>query len=555
MSRLLFTRPENSEPVLRRKVAEISKITDEPEISDIFDRMNEECIRQTQYGLSYMVNAYKNATDAYSDNELWENQRTAAKRIICLKLFIQNYSPDTPVIKDLLDSIKGKNSDYKVPARLTGTNKDGTEKVDVCFLLLLAWGIINPFRFRTRNEKSPQESMKPMLCLLDELDKYLEGKMGVFEKIPVISDIHREIMDNLENHQMLTTAQLWSYLDVIGETLRMYEIENLDQIVNETSVLHLPGIWIDDADKGENRFWIFPVNLKMAFQYRRSDNGWWRLVPYEFILYKPNPDEPETWYTAMITSKANEAIVLGEPVSADEMAVCDFELEYASNDMIEKVSFIPIEEPVPEWHDWRSFIRVTESDDRFVEYIGELKSFYPENSMCEGCLDIDRHQWMIDIQWALVAIDEDYLYISDFKTPPYYRMRKADKNEDKEYSDVDDYVYKPSASSVKRNLIDLEISVEQPLYRIPRKPKSKISYPDAKGKEKLLREKEDFKIFCDIVRNTNFGDQITIYQHKRKVICFNKFGKIYELSKIVQEYGVKKFTSREDLFNIHNTSE
>lgn len=550
VSRLLFSQLDDYEFILRHKVKEMSKIDDENEVMDIFERMNTECQRQSGYGLSYMLNAYYNASLAYKDSKLWGKRRSKSKKDFCLKLFIKKYSPNTPRIRNLLRSMPGNYEDETLLDSLTEVDENGMEKVDVCFLLLISWGVVNPFKERNKNDKNDNERLDAMSDLFTTLDDYLKGEIGICSNFRIVKITHQEFLDRLEHGDAPSVAELWSMVDIIGKTMKDHEIESISNDPIECERMPLSGIWIDDVDKGENRFWVFPINLKMAFQYTKSNSGW-TLLPFEFVCFKPDVVDSDTWYCVMVTAKANEELVLGGKASNDEIVYSDYEFETSeTGDYPIKLSF-KINGAVPEWHKWQCFLKLSEEDPKYLEYKRELEELYPEQSILAKDL-MCYHKWMIDMRWALVAIDHDYLYVSDLKSISNYRMISAGSvSHSKDMygeTDKDDYVYMPSTSNQTENLRDIEISKEQPIYIIPRDVKTTCTFVK-------YTEKEDYETFRDIVKFTNYGDQITIYKIQRngkvqEVICFNKFSRVFELKKIMSQYGVKKFTSKRELFNL-----
>ncbi|MDE6058370.1 MAG: hypothetical protein K2F93_10205, partial [Muribaculaceae bacterium] len=64
----------------------------------------------------------------------------------------------------------------------------------------------------------------------------------------------------------------------------------------------------------------------------------------------------------------------------------------------------------------------------------------------------------------------------------------------------------------------------------------------------FLRRYEDFK---ETVFSTEFSDQVTIYKDLRtcsaSMLCFNKISRNFLIDELTEWFGVRKFTSREEM--------
>ncbi len=127
------------------------------------------------------------------------------------------------------------------------------------------------------------------------------------------------------------------------------------------------------------------------------------------------------------------------------------------------------------------------------------------------------------------------------------------------------YSYSVSSTDAKSlSLFGIEISDEQPMYIVPRDPlffeeldkrlnaKSLVAdFPNRAERQEFLRRYEDFK---ETVMNTEFAHQVTIYKNlpngSPPVLCFNQISRTFRIDEIVEWFGVKKITSREQLSNL-----
>lgn len=113
------------------------------------------------------------------------------------------------------------------------------------------------------------------------------------------------------------------------------------------------------------------------------------------------------------------------------------------------------------------------------------------------------------------------------------------------------------------NLFGLEISEDQPMYVVPRNPMfyAKLNkkrnvkflvndFPNWGERRAFMRRYEDFK---ETVMSTEYKHQVTIYKNlpndSPAILCFNQISRTFVIDEIVEWFGVRKFTSREELIN------
>lgn len=73
-------------------------------------------------------------------------------------------------------------------------------------------------------------------------------------------------------------------------------------------------------------------------------------------------------------------------------------------------------------------------------------------------------------------------------------------------------------------------------------------FPNRVERKAFLRRYEDFK---ETVFSTALDDQVTIYKNLPRnvpeVLCFNKISRIFSINELIQHFGVRKFTSRDEM--------
>ncbi|MDE7431092.1 MAG: hypothetical protein K2N34_04150, partial [Lachnospiraceae bacterium] len=300
----------------------------------------------------------------------------------------------------------------------------------------------------------------------------------------------------------------------------------------------LPGIWIDDADNGENRFWIFPSNYQMAFCYYLNENAL-ELIPYEFSILSDG-DISENDICVIITPEGNEKIITDGITPNDQAVYADFDVTLLEDsESIVEVSLTPLNRKVGYWFDWNKFTKLDKTDNRYSKFLEIIIEHYSSNEMKVVSKVKCDYTWMINIDSALVAIDNDYLYVAKPPQNLYFYLTKTDDDEFQ-------YVHKKVSEGIS-GLSLLKPSSQNPIYLIRRKDSQYERFDSyfVTQNEEVRAEYERFK---EVVINTNIDDQITFYDVMRhgkflQRICFNRYSRMFDLNQMLKHYGVKKLTS------------
>lgn len=321
----------------------------------------------------------------------------------------------------------------------------------------------------------------------------------------------------------------------------------------------MKGIWVDDADDQRKRFWVFPNNKLMAFCFRFK-NREWILEPFEFVFSKLEHEYEFADTCAMATTRGNRQAILNGKIEEDELVRLWYKLEDRDDEgHFQTIRFEPESgSEYPYWMDWRSFRRLPWEDSLAVEYMNVIEEIYRGSEMLRGFDYRNIGPWLTDFQDSLVGLDADFLYLVDFALDKKGYLEKISGTD--EYPLYDYYV-----DFAMRNqgfsLFGVEISAEQPIYVVPRNPSfyevldEKLKarnlidvMPDRAERNAFLRRYEDFK---ETVLSTEFADQVTIYKNlpddSPEVLCFNRISRTFILDEVMEWFGVRKFTSREEL--------
>ncbi len=527
-SRLLFNAPQDASALLRRNADTMSEITNPTDITDIYNRFNEKCIEDTGYSLEYILNAYRNASEIYVSRDFWEGRRATRKKFT-LKLFIKRYMPESPLMENIINEISDHDNDDKLISQFFIKDKD-FENIDICFIVLLTWEIIRPYTERPHKDMTPDATQ--LLTFLETLSEKIKGQSGAFE-YPIILDDYITIVKNASTS--MTIAQVWSVLDEIGSCLQNLSIDETTRAGVTSYIFNLPGIWIDNGDNGESRFWIFPANYKMAFCYELN-KGTLILKPYEFTIYSYG-DDPQDDKCGLITAAGNEQIIVHSYSCNDQLVYADFSFDGPETiDMITEVLLEPLNRNIGEWFDWTKFIRLQENDQKYHKFSRLLDEHYNVNPMLTIHEVRCDYKWMIDVSSALVAVDKEFLYIKEpIENTRFYLSRK----------DGDIFNYLSNIATTKHTgLQSLSISENNPMYLIKR---NEDQYEHLNGFFARQDEKtrSEYKLFKELASNTKLDDQITIYTITRhgktfKRLCFNSFSRIFDFDYVIKHYGVEK---------------
>ena len=321
----------------------------------------------------------------------------------------------------------------------------------------------------------------------------------------------------------------------------------------------MKGIWVDDARDNEKRFWIFPNNKLMAFCYYLKNNEW-ILKPFEFAFSKLDYEFELDNTCVIVTLRGNEQVILNGKIEDEELVRLEYKLEDRDEEgHFQTISFkLENGSEYPYWMNWRSFNRLPSDHPLAIEYAEILERIYYESEMLHDFYYHNIGSCITDSHDCLVGLDREFLYLSDIALDKGGVLERI--NEDEDYPLYDYYVrYAKPLSGL--NLFGLEISEDHPMYVISRDPlfyaeldqhlnaKSLVNdFPNREDRKSFLRKYEEFK---ETVMSAEFNDQVTIYKNLRQnapeVLCFNKISRTFQLKEIIEWFGVRKFTSREEM--------
>lgn len=536
-SRFLYNNKHEYSELLRKNVSKMYEIDDSRTIEDIYQRFTAKCKEETGYPLQPLLEAYREASEIYLSKDFWGGRRET-RQAFAMKLFIKRHMQPSPAVAKLTDEISNHEKDDEIMARFFSSYNE-RELIDVCFSVLLARKIIIPFTEGPRNYKGPNKEL--FLVFLKDLNERLKGMVNVYENPVVIEDHIAELESGL---YVLTVAKAWGILNDIGCVLRNQSIESILYSSFRSYSVNLPGIWIDDCDMGKTRFWIFPSNYKMAFCYSFK-NANLRLTPYEFCIYSHDEDSVDD-VCVMVTPEGNEQMMCKGHASTSQIVYADFEV--AGNEgtnIITEVTFTPLNKNYGCWFAWKKFIKLEDSNPLHERFSSLLADHYNEEPMVVVKDVWCDYRWMIESPSSLVAIDKEFLYLWDMDKDADRGIRRHYYLAEKEEEEFE-YIYRNSPA-MSKGLLGLEVSESRPLYRLLRND-SQYQHLDRYFVNLSIEEQDEYEKFKEVVRNTEFMDQISIYTIKRRDktfrrLCFNRYSMVFNLDKVLSHFGVSKLTN------------
>ncbi len=516
---------------------------DEAALERYYDILNSECRQQCGKNLYAMVAAYIEASEvcAGKDFDWMERRQLASRKKFCRWLFRKTSTAGKRMTLDEESRFSPKRCDAKLFEAFYPDGIEGGRAYDLVFVLLITFGVIKPYSLSSArsHDISTEEAAKScdtMTALVTQL-RDDTPQMGVLPK-PAVFDISLEQLRQMVagNFEDYSIARVWELLNRIEDAcIAVSSPQKTADTNTEITGYSMPGIWVDDADRGKSRFWIFPENKFMAFCYHKAGADW-QLTPYEFTFFRPKNDDEIGDNCIFVTAKGNEQIInSGELMQPDEIVFATYHLGEADDyGSFGEIEFEAETGSTPWWFDWRRFKRLSKGETLYRQFKQAVTDIYNPASP-HSLLFCNTAPFLTDSLDSLVATDNDYLYISDLPRPGKFILKSYE-------GDGDRFWYEPSYSKAEpgRSLRNLVVSEAHPLYIIPR-------FIDIDEKKPDLHRR-----FAEAVLNTDLSNQITIYRTSRRpegILCFNNFSLMIPLSTdVIEKFGIEVITDKKEFF-------
>ncbi len=499
----------NSKTEAERELGPLKNLTSERRIEELTRRLDRRVRKLCVVGLEDIVDAYEGAraeflTDGLRDGQTGRRLRRQVRERFALRLFEWAYvaTDEKAFERNRLDG-RGVGLDaFKRYCDEPG----GLEDINVCFTVLMHWGIVSPLRTGAKDYLPGQERNRRMRSLLLALKEELPP-VGIFRTVPELDAVIREVEQAIIDERELTTLNYWNMLYTTGMTY--WNIVATDPMRNaqlSTYCLPLKGLWIDETDGGRTRFWVFPANFKAAFSFTLEENGGWTFDAFEFIMNTHDLESRDVsedfavWYAMDDSRKLIErpgAVI----ESNDSVKYYGVELFWKHSEIV-RFKLSPLgNSTAPAM----TFRQIDEGFDGYRRFMAVVRKAAQFNS---------RHYPMIKIYNALLALDGDYIYLRDMDWQKERFMLEADDEGYYNY-EIDPEVRR----QIPCNLLDVLASGESTegvrIYALPRRlhdPEGRVY----EGRASRLRY---------VAENLTLQNQVTIYRFKdlEPVIFFNDF--------------------------------
>ncbi len=485
--------------------------------------------------LTDLVTDYIVASDYYLSLDWGDRSQMASRKKFCRMLFRLYATAGKELSNDEIYKFKIKNDDSRLLEAFFPDGFDEAPAVDICFTVLMAFGVVKPWTGSTRGHDIRDRETLAAIDRLRELISLLKADMprlGSMEK-PLVFDEWLQTLERAyrEQDSLQECTPLWlaSSLMVITDVcLSLVIAEEQRQVGEKLQGLYMPGIWVDDSDGGKSRFWIFPDNMLFAFCYTRQGASW-EMTPYEFrIMFADKPDHMDSFI--MIHPRGNLDFILSsdKAVSNEQLVSgkCDQEIDELSGDISRLILFEGALQ-FPAWFNWREWKRLEPDEDLYRLFRSVISDVYDTRSPY-SVLFLNTAPELTDSTNNLVGRDGKYIYLYDRRPG---RFGILERNEG--HFTYEDLSCRDDASVA---LFELSISTENPLYALPVKIKHKKFH------------NAELNRLAEILTDADNISYIYI-MHSGRVKCPRLVFPAYCFSialdmDILKEIGVIKFTER-----------
>lgn len=483
--------------------------------------------------LDDIIAAYLEASEFYLSLDWGDRSQLASRRRFCRMIFRLYASGGRELTNDEIFKFKIKGDDERLLKRFFPEGCGGEPAVDIEFVMLFAFGLLRPFTDNSRGRDIGDRETIEMLERMQGLVEVLKDDMprlGLTDKPIVFDEVLAATAERVKDHEGLeecTPLAMYSGLRDITRLCRtLVTAENLRKEDEQLCVLNMYGIWVDDADGGENRFWIFPDNTLLSFCYEFDGMTSW-LRPYEFrVKFAKKTDFMDMFI--IVSPEGNLAFNLTpeRAIGHEHIACGSVDMEWSEESgELSRLTFHEGEIGTSGWFNWRTLERLNHDDPRYEKFHNLLWGLYDPKSPRSMFLKVVAPE-LIDCHNNLVGRDNKYLYVYDWQPR---RCVVKEREEDLFFYEVAPEIEHPGES-----LLDIKVSEKHPLYAIPLDHERK----NFKG---VLARLKDILSDAENIRNVFV---VHSAQTGCPRLCFPNYSTTVALDEdLIRELGVLKFTT------------
>lgn len=545
-SRLLFNTKAEAEQYLG--IRELDNVKSESKLLIYSSKMDEKCMELCMTPLKDFVDLYSKAINKYNsktaktapsennanqgmedETDTGRRHRSELRRQLAVKLFIWTFLCHT---KSGRVEAQSKISNMNYPEKSFEayySKATQEERIDVCFTVLLHWGIVKPFESNTYDYNDDIEKngdrRKTMLELLTLLQRKLP-EVGIFGagNLPALNIAIKSVNKSLVTGHYPTTAEYWLMLRQIGcAAFLSSQGDSMGAADMETYPVRLPGIWMDNGNSEGNRFWVFPDNYQYAFCFINKGEQKWEIDIYECFVCSPR-DSDGREYIVWHEAEESKQVILngGRGCNGDKICYTYFNTEKDADGEICKLYLISmksgLECPLP----FTELHRLSPNDNMFE---------VAKNQLLRAHAKSDGNLEMVNVVNSLFAVDREYIYLYDYDLGHVpFAMQIINEKGDFirfHYGVVIEEEDKEKKKEKKKNFQYYNlcnVGKHSNIIRIPRNIK------DNSWRNRWLNVIQDIDWFDRIVyalENINIDGVVTIYdlgnKDREKIIFFNDF--------------------------------
>lgn len=440
----------------------------EDDLERYYDNLCRAADYNVDISLRSLIVDYVEASEFYLSLDWGDRAQMASRKRFCRMLFRLYAAGGMALTTDEIFKFKIKDADDRLLGAFFPDGADKAPAVDIGFIMLFAFGLVKPWSgdntrsrdFRDDETRELVEKLRNLIvCLRDDLPL-----LSSFEK-PLAFDDWLNAINGVQRDDDLAWATPLRFALAVKDILRasrtLTNAELTRETVDNMHGITMDGIWIDDSDGGETRFWIFPDNLLAAFCYQRNGNAW-ELLPYEMrARLAVNPDYMDTLY--LMAPELNRQLILSpEKVLTDGdkyMAEMSFEVEGDEDgNEISNVNIVRGLGRFPGWMNWNSWKRLSADDERYSELRAVLADVYDPDSPHSAVFRNTLPE-ITDFVNNIVGRDRKYIYLHDIMPGRFAVFERTPGK----------FTYEEvlGKKSEVKSLFDLDVSEEQPLYLLP----------------------------------------------------------------------------------------
>lgn len=537
-ARLLFHTEEEYRDLLGVSFETIGKNSDSlSEVRGYYRTLDEKSRKESDLSLKELVGRYTDASEFYQSIDWGRLKQKLSQQRFCRLLFRLYATAGRELSVDEMMKFKSNEEDAERLQKLVfPQGLSGHPQTDILFLLLFAYDILRPWsggasRWHDRKDKDKLTKIDKMRQLVAQLKEDMP-RLGSLDKPFVFEQILNSLGETEEDPELLDTmtpARLIMMLRDIMMTCRSLVIpDQMNERSGQLSGLYMRGIWIDDADEGRTRFWIFPEELLSAFCYCQVGEEW-ELRPYEFMVHETDDAEYMDSFT-LIAPEGNRRFLLSweSPILKEEMAEGGIRTKFDKRlGEITSVSLKDLSDNFPGWLDWREWDRLSADDPRYNRFIELLQRMYTPGSESNPGWLRNVAPELTDCVEAIVGRDNKYVYLYDWR--PRRFVMEIEKGERFHY------IWDCGEIDINTPLFELNVSEEHPLYAIPLTTERRRDI-----------DKETANFMELLVASAEINDTRIVHSEGSDYprLILPSYGKCVDLNmEMLEKLGVRRFTT------------